>query len=391
MSHRDSTLPYWRLSAFYFFWACVIGALMPYWGLYLQQLGYDERAIGSLMAILMGTQVAAPYLWGYLADRSGRRMGLVRLGVWLSLFCFAGVFFVEGFAALALTLLGFGFFWNAMAPQFEAVTLSYLGEQPGRYSHIRLWGSIGFILTVIALGRLLDIAGPGLLPGFIAAMLLLVIAASYAIGDHRVATGVPISGGFLAVLKQPPVLIFFLTCFLMQASHGPYNTFFSIYLARHDYSATAIGLLWSLGTAVEVGVFLLMHRWLNRYSLRSILLLSLLLAALRWGLIGAFPEQLAVILFAQCLHGATFGSFHAAAIESVRRHFPGALAGQGQAFYSSASIGLGNAVGAFYSGLSWQGLGAFQTFGIAALVALGGAWLYWRCDERVAQPIGEAY
>ena len=95
MSRTETTLPYWRLSSFYFFWAAVIGALMPYWGLYLRHQGHDEATIGSLIAILMGTQLVAPYIWGYLADRTGQRIRFVRLGIWLALGCFCGVF-VEG-------------------------------------------------------------------------------------------------------------------------------------------------------------------------------------------------------------------------------------------------------------------------------------------------------
>jgi PPP family 3-phenylpropionic acid transporter len=174
------------------------------------------------------------------------------------------------------------------------------------------------------------------------------------------------------------VLIFFLTCFLMQASQGPYNTFFSIHLANHGYSSTAIGLLWSLGTSVEVGVFLLMHRLLGRCALPTILLVSLLLTALRWWLIGSYADQPGIMLLAQSLHGATYGAFHAAAIELVRRFFGDGHAGQGQALYGGVAIGLGNAVGALYSGALWQTLGAAQTFWCGAIIALLAAILCWR-------------
>lgn len=367
----SAPVPYWRLSGFYFCWAAVIGALMPYWSLYLKSRGFDNLAIGGLMAVLMGTQIAAPWLWGYLADRSGRRLWLIRLGIWLALFCFCGVFIAGEASWMALVLLGFGFFWNAMGPQFEAVTLGYLRTRPSGYSRIRLWGSIGFIVTVIALGTLLDVIGVVRLPWVITALLVLVILASYSVSDDAgaVRRKVP-AGSFLMILKRPPVLIFFLTCFLMQASQGPYNTFFSIHLANHGYNGTAIGLLWSLGTTAEVGVFLLMHRLLGRCAVPSILLISLLLTALRWWLIGRYPDQLLILLFAQSLHGATYGAFHASAIELVRRYFGDGHAGQGQALYGGVAIGLGNAVGALYSGTLWQTLGAELTFSTGALVAL---------------------
>ncbi|GGO85544.1 MFS metabolite transporter [Marinobacterium nitratireducens] len=384
MSGSQHSLPYWRLSGFYFVWAVVIGALLPYWSLYLKHLGYDERAIGLLSATLAATQVVAPFLWGYLADRCGRRASLIRAGLWLALFCFGGVYFEGGGAWLALVLFGFGSFWNAMAPQLEALTLGHLRHQPDRYSLIRLWGSIGFIASVLLLGGLLDHTGPAILPAYILVGLGLTLLASYSVNDP--ATDVPPAQRLplMTVLKRPPVLTFFVTGLLMHASHGPYNTFYSLYLREHDYSGLSIGLLWSLGTAAEVGIFLLMHRCLARFELRRLLLFSLLAAAMRWSLIGAFADQLAVLIFAQCLHAATFGCFHAAAIESIRRHFQPSLAGQGQALYYCVCVGIGTSVGALYSGLLWPLAGPVGTFVAASLLALAGAWLF-RPQHRSAR------
>ena len=63
-------MPYWRLSSFYFFYFAALGGLVPYWGLYLKQLGFDAVAIGTLMAIPMATKFVAPYLWGWLGTTS---------------------------------------------------------------------------------------------------------------------------------------------------------------------------------------------------------------------------------------------------------------------------------------------------------------------------------
>jgi len=71
-------LPYWRLSSFYFFFFAVLGALLPYWSLYLKSLGFRPLQVGALFAVMMATKIVAPNLWGWLGDRSGRRMAIVR-------------------------------------------------------------------------------------------------------------------------------------------------------------------------------------------------------------------------------------------------------------------------------------------------------------------------
>jgi MFS family permease len=70
-----------------------------------------------------------------------------------------------------------------------------------------------------------------------------------------------------------------------------------------------IGMLWAVGVVAEVLMFMAMSRILARFSLRRVLLASFLLAALRWLLLGSLAEFLWLLLFAQVLHAATFGSF----------------------------------------------------------------------------------
>ncbi|PKM21298.1 MAG: MFS transporter, partial [Gammaproteobacteria bacterium HGW-Gammaproteobacteria-14] len=154
-----------------------------------------------------------------------------------------------------------------------------------------------------------------------------------------------------------------------QLSHGPYYTFYTIHLVEMGISRSVAGQLWALGVIAEVLLFLVMHRLLVRFELRWLLTGSLLLAALRWVLIGTVADSLFWLVLAQLLHAASFGSFHAAAIAWLHRTFAGAHAGQGQALYSSFGFGAGWAVGASLSGLLWAQWGA-DSFLMAAAVAL---------------------
>lgn len=365
-------MPYWRLSSFYLFYFAVLGALLPYWALYLQQRGFSALEIGELMAVLMATRIVAPNLWGWLGDRTGRRMTIVRLGSLLALVTFAGVFLARGYWELALVMFTFSFFWNAVLPQFEANTLVHLGDQHHRYSQIRLWGSIGFILSVVALGALFDRIGPSSLPVVLLVMFGTIWAASLAVPESGVAKSVGADRPLSEVLKRPDVIALLLVCLLMQASHGPYYTFFTIYMEDHGYTRTAIGQLWALGVVAEVGLFLVMHRLLPQFGARQLLLASFALATLRWMLTGLFPDALWIVIPAQAMHAASFGVYHAAAITFFHRHFAGRHHGKGQALYSSVTFGVGGALGAYYSGVLWESAGPTVAFtAAAALSALG--------------------
>ncbi|MGD8559874.1 MAG: MFS transporter [Gammaproteobacteria bacterium] len=370
-------MPYWRLSGFYFFYFASLGALVPYWGLYLKSTGFSANDIGIFMAVIMGTKIVSPNIWGWLADHMGKRMVIVRLGCLLAAITFAGVFVSDNYWWLLLVMVAFSFFWNAALPQFEATTFNYLGDYTHRYSSIRLWGSIGFIVAVAGIGSVLDLLGASILPIVLVVLFSAIWLTSLLVSEQS-ARHLPVTHEpLMDILRRREVLALLAVCFLMQMSHGPYYTFYSIYLEEHDYSSLLIGQLWALGVIAEVVLFLLMHYLVPRFGLRALLLSSLLLAALRWIMIGYFVDVLWLLVFAQLFHAASFGIYHASAIELIHRCFTGRHQGKGQALYSSLSFGAGGAVGSLYSGLIWDGLGATTTFVVAALVALLAFVISW--------------
>jgi PPP family 3-phenylpropionic acid transporter len=375
-------MPYWRLSGFYFFYFASLGALIPFWGLYLQDRGFSPLAIGQLLAIFMATKIVAPNLWGWIADYRGARLPVVRLASLLSILIFSAIFAVDGFLGIAAVMALFSFFWNASLPQMEAVTFNHLGPRVRHYAGIRLWGSVGFIIAVLVLGAAVERIGTGIVPSSVLVLFLgiwlctLVISEPVQSGPDRPSASVP------GLLKKPEVAALLATCLLMQASHGAFYAFYSIHLTEAGYSSAAVGALWAWGVVAEVIVFARMHRLLERFGARRVLLISLALAVLRWLLTGSFADNPTVQILAQTLHAATFGTFHASAIHLVHHYFSGRTQGRGQALYSSLSFGAGGALGSLLSGVLWSGAGAAVTFGLSALAA-GLGWLTaWRWVDR---------
>jgi len=355
---------------------------VPYWGLYLKSLGYSAVEIGQLMAIPMATKIIAPNIWGWIGDHYGHRMRIVRIASFASMLIFTAIFWVQGFWMLATAMILFSFFWNASLPQFEVTTLAYLGRQVSRYSRIRLWGSIGFILTVVILGAVIDIYGIYLVPVFIFFIYLSIWLASMTVPETAMHFEERNGDSFFQTLKKPAIIAFLAAAFLMQFSHGVYYAFYSIYMEETGYSKSVIGQFWALGVIAEVVVFVFMHHLLQRLGAATVIIISLLLATMRWLLIGWFPESISILLIAQTLHAATFGTFHAAAIHMVHKAFPGKHQGKGQALYASISFGLGGALGSLLAGNLWETSGPEITFTISAVTALVAALVVWKWHDR---------
>ncbi|MCK5524112.1 MAG: MFS transporter [Thiomargarita sp.] len=368
---------YWRLSAFYFFYFASLGGLLPYWSLYLHTIGFDAQAIGELIAIILATKIIAPNIWGWIADHTGRHIALVRLSSFLAALSFLGVLLAgDSYFWLALIMALFSFFWNAALPQFEATTFALLGTEAHRYSHIRLWGSIGFIVTVALFGWLFQYVSITLLPLLLVGLFIGIWVTTLLIPEKITVQQSIAPQSFYEVIKNPTIIALFFICFLMQASHAPYYTFYSIYLEEQGYARNLIGQLWALGVIAEVGAFLIMHRLLTRFSLNSLLIISLGLTGIRWLLIGYYAESLAILLFAQLLHAASFGLYHGVVMQFIRQKFTDSHQGRAQALYSSLSFGVGGAVGSLISGYTWEYVEIRYLW--AAVICFIAIWVSWQ-------------
>ncbi len=371
-------VPYWRLSAFYFAYFAYVGALSPYFSLYLASLGLTAAQIGVLLSLGSLMRVIGPNFWGWVADRTQRRARIVAFTLALGGACFAGFFFVRSFWGLFALLLATGFFGSASMPLTESLTLSHLRGAIDRYGSIRLWGSVGFILTVTLVGYALD--------ALQVASLLWIVLATYALG-WACALAVPdaVSGGHAApepvwsILRRPEVAALLGACFLMNLAHGPLYAFYSLYLVDHGYSKAEVGWMWSVGVIAEIMVFLLMPALMRRYSLSAILLLCFAATAARFLMIGWGVDSAPILFAAQLLHALSFGAYHAAAVAAIHHWFQGAHQVRGQAIYLSVSFGAGGVLGSALSGMAWDSIGPAWTFSAAALAALTGfALLQWK-------------
>lgn len=375
---QSPVVPAPRLAGFYFGYFALIGAFMPYWNLYLEHLGFEKAIIGVLASITVVTRIIAPSIWGYLADRSGQRMRWVRVGTFAQLIAWCAVLLLPNTLFwLAIILFAFSFFQNAILAQFEAVTLFWLGEARDRYGMIRLWGSVGFIAAVFGLGWWFDYTSINLLPLMMVGLAALTWWMSMLIAEppQRQASRQS-SVSLRQVLQRPRVGWFFVVQFLLLLSHAPFYSFYSNYLQGYGYNTQTIGLLWSVGVLAEVLMFTQSHRLMAWGTERLLLLSCLALTAVRWGLVGYYPEQLSVQIAAQAIHAFSFALFQSLAMRLIFREFNPDQQGRAQALYSMV-WGMGVAFGSLLAGLYWDQFGGSAMFYAAALICVVASLLMW--------------
>ena len=368
-------LPHRQLAGFYFFYFAYVGAFAPFFSLYLDDLGQSPLEIGVVMALPPLTRIVAPHLWGWLADAGGRHMTLVRAASLAGLVCWLGLFISPAFLWICAVVFAAGFFLSAALPVVEATTLTHLGERTGGYGEIRLWGSIGYIVTVVGAGYALDFFPVRVLLWIVAVTLAGSLLFAWLVPEAKAGPHAADQQPITHILKRPEVIALIVACALMAVAHGPYYAFYSIHVVEHGYSKGLTGWLWAFGVVCEIAIFLRLSRLYSAFTLRNILIWSFALSVVRFLAIGWGADSLVLLLFAQTLHAASFGTFHAAAIGMVHQLFRGRHQARGQAIYGSLTFGVGGTIGSLASGYLWDPAGPELTFTAASACALAGMLL----------------
>lgn len=376
-----------RLSSSYFFYFAILGLTSPYLSVFLDSKGFSSIELGEIFAMLTATKIVAPSLWAILADKTGQLLPIIRLGAFFALISFMLLFWLDSYWPISFSLALFSLFWTAILPQLEVFTLNSVRRSSKIYARIRLWGSIGFIALAVLAGQIMTHYEQQngintVVPSFSSAFVLMgciilfgLLLSTFTIKPQRAENKVK---ALPLPLKHKLLTLSFLTFFigglLLQISFGPYYGFFALFLRDLSYSGVTVGLLISLGVVAEILVFIYASYFFRNFSLKNILVFSLLITAARWCLVAFYAESIWLLALTQLTHAASFGLFHSASMLFISNHFSACQQSRGQAVYLGGVYGVGGALGAYLAGVLWlDGSGATTAFLTAGIASLLGA------------------
>jgi len=372
--------------ALFFAYFAYVGLLSPYLSLWLDDRGLSIVEIALILSLPQWLRVVAPPFWGWLSDRTGRRVALLRFSAVAALVLTLGFPFAHGLMPIALLLLALSFVTAAQGPIGEVLALEQARGDVGGYGRIRLWGSIGFVATVLIGGPALDRLGVSALPWLMACALVVLVCVSLCVPEPAaaLARAARTSTGHTAT-DRLTIAVFFASVFLMIFAHAAMYSFWSIYLERLGYSRTAIGVIWSIGVLAEIALFAFQSRLFDRFSPLSLLGFSFAVCALRFAMVGLSDGALWVLVLTQLMHAVTFGLHHSASMAVLHRWFDPARHAQAQSAFIVCGYGLGGGIGGVFSGWLWERYSpaaAFQSAAVAALLGWAAISLVARRADR---------
>ncbi len=375
----DSSLH--RFSIFYFCYYAALGAFTPYIGRWVDSLGHSGYVVGGMLGLWYGSRIVAPPIWNALLQNRARPGQWFVAASIFTLVCFAGFTLTRSALALFAVMACFGLFYNAVMPQFEAMTLAALGPRSADYGRIRVWGSVGFLLVASSYGWVLDRLGNASFPWIVLPLFALMAAAAWPHRNDRPPEHLDTVEDAEHLWKRPGVRRFLLVALLMQMGFGAFYVFYTLHLQANGHSGTAIGALWGTGVLIEIMMFWQAPRLIERFGAQPLLAFCMGVTVLRWVVTALFASHLAVMFAAQLLHAFSFAIFHACCMRQMSEFFPGKRAAAGQSLLYGFSSGVGGVLGAGMSALLWEWGGGRAAF-LAGAAAAALAWLVYSLRRR---------
>lgn len=365
------------LRAYFFWYFAAVGLFEPFLTPWWRQVGFTAAEIGALSAITPGVACVAPFLWTVYADATRQGDRIFLLNSWLAALFASLLPLLSRVPAAGVGLLLLAAVRAPLIPLANSMSFQLLQGRREGYAGIRLWGTLGYIVTAVAAGAMADAIGlRASLWGMGLALGICGAIAQAGRRRDRVALP-PVSGAaILESLKDRRLLLLTAATGLAWTSYGPYATFYTIHLDGLGYPRSFAGLAWALAAGSELAVMILWPRMGGWLSPRNWLLVALAASPVRW-LLAAAGSGAPLLLATQCLHALSFGVFYLSAVGRVEALARPGLRATAQGVFAAVTFGVGGLVGNLAAGLGYESLGMRGLYLAGVGISAAGTALYW--------------
>ncbi len=364
-----------QLSAYWFLVVGALGVFFPYFTLYLgENAGLSGSQVGLVAAALPLTAVFFQPFWGQVADRTGSR---TRTLAFLALGTAAGYALLSlprTFAGLLAVACALAVFSTSIIPMGVSVSLALLEQSRiAGFGRVRVWGTIGYLCTVVAMPHLLDwfqqrngmLARPGG-PSEPGLELIFFVAATLVALGALVAWRLPRTGSvalrasrddYLFLLRHPPylrVLAFAFLSFLFV--QGP-MVHFPIYVRSRGGDMGVVSNMWVWMLLLEIPLVTYAGPLFRRLGPRVMVASGALAGGLRWLACFAFHD-FNLIYPAQLLHALVVAGLLVCAPLYVEILIPERLRSTGQGLLMTLGMNIGGILSVTATGALMDRYGA---------------------------------
>ena len=376
---RDQSLVVSLLAAkgIYLLFFGALGALVPFFTVYLQQIGLSGAQIGLVGSIPPLLSLVANPFWSGLADRYNlHRTVLVvcALGAGLMAIPFT---LTTDFGWILVTVVVMIFFRTPVSPLIDAAVLQLSRKANVDYGRQRLWGSIGFTFVSMFLG--LWLASDNLV------MIFWIYGFMMAMGVATLSLFLPaekslerpnLLEGLRKLARQRSYMTFLLSNILFGFAAAATMNFLSLRMLELGATQAMVGLAFAINAVAEIPIMFLGGRLFRNVKNTTLITAGMMGLAVIYLIFGLSTQPWHFLVIIGFI-GIFFAAYWMALVPFANDAVPAGLRATGQSLVGAAQGGLGWALGSVVSGVIWDSLGGSWVFYTAALSMALAAAVFW--------------
>lgn len=361
--------------SYFIYWAGA-AAVVPYISVYYESVNLKGTQIGILNSIPFFVTMISGIIFSFISDvfkqhKTVLRLCTLGLIVILALYPIANGF--HAFLPLAFMSSLINAPFNAIMDQ---TTLSSL-KNPKNYGKIRVGGSIGWGLMVLATGFLVDSTSLGLKIIFYAEIffLLMFFINTTMMPDVQARTSSsdekPSFKLIIEMLRIPGFMPFLVTMVIWGMGEAAIVNFLFLHIKSLGGSSTLMGTALSVSLIGEIIAFSIADKLQVKIGPRRMVLLSFIVLFTWLTGLSLIRNPNAIPLF-QVFGGSGYALLQSGSVAYVNKRAPKELGTTAQAIRGGIYSGLGVGIGTLVSGIIFERSGSIALFRNMSYVVLAG-------------------
>lgn len=331
-----------RVAAYYFVQAMSVGAINAFAGIWLAYQGISPSQIGVIFALPVGIIIFVNVAIGRIADRATDWRQVIVFGALASAVAPLGLVVAEGFWGILLVWTVVVVTQMMILPVTDAAAIRMSRRVGADFSLFYAWKTIGYLLTVALSGFVLvEFGTQAFVPLFVG---LSIVRGLVALGLPNFRAPTQASD---AMQDRTPKLRLLRLGFLLplvgwamvHCTHFVLNGFLGLLWHEQGLAASTIGILIGVSSIAETGMFLGFKRFVSRIPAQSLILVSCLVAVVRWTCLSMSPS-VEILFLLQLLHAITYALGFLACTNFIADSTSDAVAAEAQSFFAALQSGL---------------------------------------------------
>jgi len=362
------------IQLFYFFAFFSFGSLFPLLSVFLEEeKGLNHTQIGIVIAALPLVTIFVQPVWGMISDYTRRPKRLLMIASIMA--AVLGLFypFMQLFLFLLIGIISIAVFQSGIVPLSDSLSLNFVHSNGKEYGNIRLWGAVGFAVSVFILGRVTDLTGSlNWIFYFFSFGLILALLALFQFPRRSEEVSVSFRAGLKVLLKQKPFMLFLISNFFIFGPVLANNYYFGTFILSVGGTLSGVGIAFLLAAGSEAPFMKYAQKVIDSIGVLNVILFSAFVSCSRWFLY--FFEPSSELVYATTIvQGISVGLYIPAALILVRELAPPEVRATAVGLYSAVGNGLGNAFFTFTGGVMidiWSAAGMYGFFSGMTLLGI---------------------